>query len=98
MKDIDLLDLQGKFLKQLEVQEKSFNTIKNYRTDLNIFNKFLTKRGRNLEIVQISETELKEYQQFLNVQYNSPNSIRRRIQALRIFFDFLIQQILQYRQ
>lgn len=92
MKTIDLQQEQTQFLKSLEISGKSFNTLKNYRTDLNCFNKYLTNKGRTLHIKELTISEVKEYGSFLEKTYNSPNSIRRRIQALRIFFDFLLQK------
>lgn len=89
MKPIDLITEQQYFLKQLELDQKSFNTIKNYRTDLNCFNKYLAQNGRKLVLTEFTIVEVKEYGQFLENNYKSANSIRRRIQALRIFFDFL---------
>ena len=81
---------QKKFLHHLDTSGKSFNTIKNYRTDLNIFKQFLTQKGASFTLNELNELQVQEYDQFLNKKYNSPNSIRRRVQALRIFFDFLI--------
>lgn len=91
MNKLDLLQNQSDFLKSLELKGKSFNTIKNYRTDLNIFNQFLQTKGRAPLVNEISLEYLKEYDVYLGEKYNSPNSIRRRIQALRIFFDYLIE-------
>ena len=91
MKKIDLKLHQQAFLKELEKKGKSFNTLKNYRTDLNIFLGFLTLKGRSTELSGISAEELKEFNHYLHEKYNSPNSIRRRVQALRIFWDYLIE-------
>ena len=91
MNNISLLKLQEDFCAELNMQGKSFNTVKNYKTDLNIFNKFLVSKGRKLELKEVTSEQLKEYQRFLEQKYNSPNSIRRRVQALRLFFDYLIQ-------
>lgn len=91
MEKVDLLKQQQNFLKELEASGKSFNTVKNYRTDLNIFNKFLQQNGRELYLNEVTEKQTSDYQNFLEKKYNSPNSIRRRVQALRIFFDYLIQ-------
>lgn len=91
MSKIDLLKEQSSFLTSLENKGKSFNTLKNYKTDLNIFNKYLIAKGRELILDGLTTTEVSEYANFLEKQYSSPNSIRRRIQALRIFFDFLIE-------
>lgn len=94
MSKIKLDHWQRKFLTSLENDGKSFNTIKNYRTDLNIFNKFLTQKGRELALNEITFQEVTEYQSYLDNKYSSPNSKRRRIQALRIFCDYLIQNSL----
>lgn len=91
MKKIDLRLHQQLFLKGLEQKGKSFNTVKNYRTDLNIFLGFLTLKGRSTVVSEISNEELKEFSHYLQKKYNSPNSIRRRVQALRIFWDYLIE-------
>ena len=90
MEKLNLLKLQESFCLSLEAAGKSFNTIKNYKTDLNIFNQFLLSKGRKLSLAEITSQQLKEYGLFLDKKYNSPNSIRRRVQALRIFFDYLI--------
>ena len=92
MEKINLLEQQTYFLTGLTNQGKSPNTVKNYRTDLNIFNQFLVQKGSDLNLTEITATQLHEYQRFLEQKYNSPNSIRRRVQALRIFFDYLISQ------
>lgn len=92
MKSIDLLEYQNLFLKNLENSGKSFNTLKNYKTDLNIFNTFLAGKGKPLHLTEVTTTQMKEYSKYLNDKYNSPNSIRRRVQALRIFFDYLIAE------
>ena len=90
--NIDLVSQQQKYIESLEKSGKSFNTLKNYKTDLNIFNKFLLGKGRDLILQELTYTEVKEYENYLQEKYNSPNSIRRRVQALRMFFDFLIGQ------
>lgn len=92
MKTIELLKEQDLFIKNLEFKGKSYNTIKNYKTDLNCFNKFIDKNKPNLKITDLSSAEAQEYSRFLINTYSSPNSIRRRVQALRIFFDFLIEK------
>ncbi len=92
MSIIDLSIYQLEFMQELAKQGKSANTIKNYRTDLNIFKKFLASKGRLYILNEVKTTEVLEYGKFLNDKYNSPNSIRRRVQALRIFFDYLIAQ------
>jgi site-specific recombinase XerD len=92
MNRIDLLEEQKNFLTKLEHDGKSFNTVKNYRTDLNCYNKYLASHGRELFINGMTLTEVQEYGLHLDNLYNSPNSIRRRVQAMRIFFDYLLSQ------
>lgn len=92
MRTLNLEQYQKEFTENLESQGKSFNTVKNYRTDLNIFKGFLISKGRSLEINEVTISEIAEYGDYLNKKYDSPNSIRRRVQALRLFFDFLIRQ------
>lgn len=81
---------QNNFLEELKKKEKSQNTLKNYKTDLHCFNKFLIQKKGNLKLLQLTSSEVYEYQHFLEENYPSPNSRRRRVQALRIFFDYLI--------
>lgn len=92
MNGIDLISEQQEFLTNLEKNGKSFNTVKNYRTDLNCFNKYLAQKGRDLILKELTTTQVKEYCTHLESTYNSPNSVRRRIQALRIFYDFLLEK------
>jgi site-specific recombinase XerD len=87
---IDLVATQQQFIKQLETSGKSFNTIKNYRADLQVFNKFLAMHKRPMTMKTFTITQVHEYNGFLQKTYGSPNSIRRRVQALRLFFDFLV--------
>lgn len=92
MNSINLMTEQLDFLTSLEIAGKSFNTVKNYRTDLNCFNKFLASKERKLILNELSTTQVKEYCLHLENTYGSPNSIRRRIQALRIFYDYLLEK------
>jgi site-specific recombinase XerD len=88
----NLLDKQHEFLKQLERQGKSFNTVKNYKADLQCFNTFLIDKQQHLKIKTFTTTQVNEYSHYLDNKYDSSNSVRRRVQALRLFFDFLLHQ------
>lgn len=88
----NLLDKQHEFLKLLERQGKSFNTVKNYKADLQCFNTFLIDKQQHLKIRSFTAIQVQEYSQYLDKKYDSPNSVRRRVQALRLFFDFLLGQ------
>lgn len=88
----NLIEKQQEFLKILEHQGKSFNTVKNYKADLSCFNNFLLEKQQHLRMQAFSSTQVNEYSQFLDEKYPSSNSVRRRVQALRLFFDFLLGQ------
>lgn len=88
----NLIDKQQEFLKLLERQGKSFNTVKNYKADLQCFNGFLIDKQNHLKLKSFTTTQVNEYSQFLGNKYGSSNSVRRRVQALRLFFDFLLGQ------
>ena len=80
--EINLIEKQQEFLKLLETQGKSFNTVKNYKADLRCFNVFLTDKQQNLKIRAFTAGQVQEYSQYLDKKYDSPNSVRRRVQAL----------------
>ncbi len=88
----NLIDKQQEFLSLLQHQGKSFNTVKNYKADLTCFNGFLIDKQQNLKMSFFTSTQVQEYSQYLDHKYGSPNSVRRRVQALRLFFDFLLGQ------
>jgi site-specific recombinase XerD len=90
--EFNLLDKQHEFLSQLKRQGKSFNTIKNYKADLQCFNGFLLDKQQHLKVRTFTTTQVQEYSLYLDKKYDSPNSVRRRVQALRLFFDFLLGQ------
>lgn len=90
--EFSLIDKQQEFLKGLERQGKSFNTVKNYKADLQCFNTFLIEKQQHLKVTAFSTTQVQEYSRYLDKKYNSPNSVRRRVQALRLFFDYLLGQ------
>ena len=88
---VDLLRFQDQFFTQLKKRGRSLNTLKNYKTDLDCFNHYLEKHQSKLDISDFSIPQVIHYGQFLETKYNSDNSRRRRVQALRIFFDFLVE-------
>jgi site-specific recombinase XerD len=90
--EFNLLDKQQDFLRTLQQQGKSFNTVKNYKADLQCFNNFLIDKQQHLKIKTFGLTQVQEYSYYLDKKYDSPNSVRRRVQALRLFFDYLLSQ------
>ncbi len=92
--NVDLLGLQDEFFVMLKGKGRSINTLKNYRTDLDCFNKYLKDVAKNerLDISGSSILEIQEYGQFLEKKYNSDNSRRRRVQSLSTLFDYLVEE------
>jgi len=88
----EIVVLENQFLGGLKKAQKSLNTLKNYKTDLDCFNGFLLDAQENLKLKSINNVTINEYSHFLDQKYSSDNSKRRRIQTLRLFFDFLIDQ------
>lgn len=89
-----LAALQGEFFRDLRESGKSTNTLKNYKTDIECFNKFLIEAKASKHLNEFNFTQVKAYGQFLQDRYQSDNSRRRRLQALRLFFDFLVKKSL----
>lgn len=87
-----LLDLEEAFLNTLQGKGRSHNTIKNYRTDLLCFNRYLEeeKKGIALQLFELSHVQ--SYGGYLEKKYKADNSKRRRVQTLRVFFDFLVEK------
>jgi len=90
--EFNLVEKQHEFLRTLEKQGKSFNTVKNYKADLQCFNNFLFEKQKNLKLNSFTSTQANEYSIYLDHKYQSSNSVRRRVQALRLFFDFLLSK------
>lgn len=86
----ELFELQQEFYKNLRSQGKSQNTLKNYKTDLDCFNYYLSTEYASVEVKNFDQALVTNYGKYLENKYSSDNSRRRRVQALRIFFDFLL--------
>lgn len=92
LKGSRLLEEQNGFFQELRNSGKSLNTLKNYKTDIDCFNKFLVEFGGPLDLNEFNDTRVSQYGHFLENKYTSDNSRRRRLQALRLFFDFLVRK------
>lgn len=87
-----LIPLKDDFLEHLKTSGKSTNTLKNYRTDLDCFKDFLINGQNNLNLTNFSIQKVMEYGSYLDRKYSSDNSRRRRVQTVRIFFDYLVKK------
>lgn len=86
----ELFELQQEFYRNLRAGGKSQNTLKNYKTDLDCFNFYLNTEYASVEVKNFDQALVTNYGKYLENKYSSDNSRRRRVQALRIFFDFLL--------
>ena len=80
------------FYNQLKSQGKSDNTLKNYKTDMDCFKNYLLDTTKSDLLGQLDLPKILEYGKYLDKKYSSNNSRRRRVQTLRIFFDFLVSE------
>ena len=84
-------DLWISFHNNLKLQGKSENTLKNYKTDMDCFKNYLIEKQKTDSINALGLPQIIEYGKYLQVKYSSNNSRRRRVQTLRIFFDYLVE-------
>lgn len=80
------------FIRRQSISGKKENTLKNYRTDLLCFLNYLQEVQQHDNISHFQLSHLLEYGQYLKARFKSDNSRRRRVQTLRIFFDYLVEQ------
>lgn len=80
-----MLNIQ-KFLDYLELEKKfSFNTILNYKIDLQEFARFIQNKDEN----QIEVQDVRKYLEYLNKQKYHTASISRKISSLKSYFKYL---------
>jgi site-specific recombinase XerD len=87
----DLVKLETQYIKLLEKSGKSINTIKNYKNDLTCFKDFLIEEKLN-DFKNFNTTHSNNFAHYLIKRYPKENSRRRRLQTIRKFFDYLVDQ------
>ena len=85
-----LSKLTNQFLSRLKDQGKTPNTIKNYKTDLDCYKGYLESHQKDDQMKRTDLQHVLDYGKYLQVKYSSDNSRRRRVQTLRLFYDFLL--------
>ncbi len=83
-------ELLESFIKHLSNERNySKHTVKAYRSDLESFRDFLTKREKRVE-----DTDVATINDFISTLYgkNSAASVERKISAIRSFFSFLVRK------
>lgn len=82
---------QQNFLQEFRKSGKSENSLKCYRLDFQCFNEFLFKFKNDLALRDFNNEAVDHFKIFLEAKYQNINSIRRKLQTLRLFFDFLVK-------
>src|ERR687888_655549 len=86
----DALDTVDLFIQELERQEASALTIRNYHSDLAHFQKWFDgSTGEPFSPTAITPTDIRDYRShLLTVERRAPSTINRRLAALRKFFQW----------
>ena len=92
MESLEFERWERSFLKHLAHHGRSSNTIKNYRTDLGFFRRYLQESRHTLDLANLRPKHIEYYGDYIQNYYKSDNSRRRRIQSLRLFFDYLVNK------
>ncbi len=87
----DTIKHQTHFLTLARTKGRSDNSLKCYRLDFEVFNKFLMDQKQN-KVDHFNSFVIKEFEHFLEKKYSNINSIRRKLQTLRLFFDYLVEK------
>lgn len=84
----------NEFLDYLESERNaSHHTLKNYEGDFKIFLSFLSLYEISMEVDKIETTDIRKYIVYLKKHKNYANeTIRRKINSLKSYFNFLISQ------
>jgi len=76
------------FKEFLERENKSANTIKSYISEVKLFLKWLEEtEGREIKIDEVFTGDIKAYKEYLLSRRKAPNTINKKIESLRSFFD-----------
>lgn len=93
MESLTFQDQQNSFLDHYRSMGKSENSLKCYRLDFNCINEFLKEsKMSSQQPVFFDQNLTKNFDQYLSKKYPNINSIRRKLQTMRLFFDFLLMK------
>ena len=85
------LDQQQAFLEHYRRLGKSDNSLKCYRLDFHCINEFLKEvKALDTQKIDFDQHLTKSFEQFLFKKYPNINSVRRKLQTIRLFFDYLV--------
>lgn len=93
MKIEQLLHYQKSFLDHFKSMGKSENSLKCYRLDFNCLNDFVKNHFKQVkQDVTFDHGITKNLEHYLGEKYPNINSVRRKLQTMRLFFDFLVEK------
>lgn len=87
-------NLLARFKRRLINQDLSAITVNGYMHDLNYFFRWLREfEGRLVELKKIGSADLRAFrQEMINIKRQKAASVNRRVQALKRFFSWAVQQ------
>lgn len=91
----DNLDLINDFMNYLETTDKSFETIKVYKNNLELFFVYLMKNAKNKDFVDIKKRDLMNFQNYLVKNGLSPariRNVRASISSLSNFIESVLDE------
>lgn len=86
--------MEEKFIEYMKENRLSENTISSYATDVRLFIKYF-KDQFNEEIIKIEHIIVTEYIKALKNQKRTAETINRKISAIKMYNDFLIEMGIQ---
>ena len=89
---MSLSPLTSDFINRLQEEGKTSNTLKNYKTDLDCYKAYIESYQQNDQLLHTDLNHILQYGKFRQSKYSSDNSRRRRVQTLRLFYDFLLSK------
>lgn len=88
---LNLSDSQAKFTQFLQTQGKANATVIAYSKDIEQMNDFVSTQGRAF-INEITSEDINQFKELLKKQRYTAKSISRKINSIKAFFRFLIQE------
>jgi site-specific recombinase XerD len=87
--DISMQKALELFVKALQKQGKSTNTIVAYRGDINQLIKHLDKDKKDIDVAHVTTDQIKDFKNTLVKQKYTAKSISRKLNSIKNFFSFL---------
>ena len=81
------------FVRSLQAQDRSPHTVSAYESDVRGFFNWLTEQlGETVPPVEVTAFDIQRYRDHLIELGRKPSTVNRKLAALRVFFDWAVQQ------